>query len=170
MHKQLAIREFHAFKTAELFAVFRHIYLTSDFMSDDFDRKFPGIEAFSNHHHSILRKHGSFILIATLGERIVGYLILNKREASRLHHTADLNMGVAENFRNRGIGKTLLNAALNKVKADGVIEIIYLMVRADHTGAVKLYANAGFEKIVRLEKDTKIGHEYYDGILMRRFV
>lgn len=170
MHEQVTIREFHEFKTAELFAVFRHIYLTSDFMSDDFDRKFPGIEAFSNCHHSILKKCGSFILIATLGERIAGYLIVDTREASRLSHTAELNMGVSENLRNRGIGSALVNAALHKAKADGVVEIIYLMVRADHTGAVKLYENAGFEKIVRLEKDTKIGHEYYDGILMRRFV
>lgn len=170
MHENLNICNFHEFKTAELFAVFRHIYLTSDFMSDDFDRKFPGIDSFSNHYHSILKKRGSFILIATLGDKIVGYLSLDTNEATRLCHTADLNMGVSENVRSRGIGRALLDSAINRAKADGVVEIIYLMVRADHTGAVRLYKNAGFEKIARLEKDTKIGHDYFDGILMRRLI
>jgi len=43
------------------------------------------------------------------------------------------------------------------------------MVRADNLAAVKLYQQKGFETLVTLVKDTKIGHQYFDGILMRKF-
>lgn len=170
MPGQATIHQFQDFKTAELFAIFRHIYLTSDFMSEDFDMKFPGVEQFSDYYQNILKKKGSFILIAKIENRPVGYVVIEAGEAVRLRHTAWLNMGIVQGYRNRGIGGQLLNAALNKARTEGRIEIIYLMVRADHTSAIKLYLNAGFAQLARLEKDTKIGAEYYDGLLMRRFV
>lgn len=170
MPAQITIRQFQDFKTAELFAIFRHIYLTSDFMSEDFDVKFPGVESFSNYYQGILKNRGSFILIAKIENRPVGYSVIEAGDAARLKHTAWLNMGIAQVYRDRGIGGQLLNAALNKARVEGIIEIIYLMVRADHTSAIKLYLNAGFTQLARLEKDTKIGTEYYDGLLMRRFV
>jgi len=43
------------------------------------------------------------------------------------------------------------------------------MVRADNFAAVKLYQQKGFETLATLEKDTKIGTQYFDGILMRKF-
>jgi len=49
------------------------------------------------------------------------------------------------------------------------IEIVYQMVRADNFAAVKLYQQKGFETIATLEKDTKIGSQYFDGILMRKY-
>jgi hypothetical protein len=44
------------------------------------------------------------------------------------------------------------------------------MVRADHETAVALYATAGFERLATLQRDTRIGERYFDGLLMRRFV
>ena len=43
------------------------------------------------------------------------------------------------------------------------------MVRADNFPAIKLYQQKGFETLAALEKDTKIGSQYFDGILMRKF-
>jgi len=43
------------------------------------------------------------------------------------------------------------------------------MVRADNFATVKLYQQKGFETLAKLEKDTKIGNQYFDGILMRKF-
>ena len=43
------------------------------------------------------------------------------------------------------------------------------MVRADNFAAVKLYQQKGFETLATLEKDTKIGNQYFDGILMCKF-
>jgi ribosomal protein S18 acetylase RimI-like enzyme len=43
------------------------------------------------------------------------------------------------------------------------------MVRADNFAAVKLYQQKDFETLATLEKDTKIGNQYFDGILMCKF-
>lgn len=168
--EEITIRGFVDFNPGELFAIIRHIYLTTDFMSDDFDRKFSGVIQFEKYYKNVLNHAGSFFLIALIDERPVGYLIVEPNAASRLQHTANLTMGIVENQRKKGIGRQLLKAALEKANQQKVLEIIYLMVRADHVGAVKLYESAGFEKLTRLEKDTKIGSSYFDGILMRKFI
>jgi len=170
MENSVSIHQFKDFKTAELFAIFRHIYLTSDFMSDDFDTRFRSVNQFGDYYRNMLRQPGSFLLVATMSGNPVGYITIKANEATRLKHTAWLNMGIVENFQRKGIGRQLVLSALQRAKAEGVVEIIYLMVRADHFGAVKLYENTGFEKLSRLDKDTKIGYEYFDGVLMRRFV
>jgi len=36
--------------------------------------------------------------------------------------------------------------------------------------AIHLYRNAGFEQLAILDRDTRIGDSYRDGILMREFV
>jgi RimJ/RimL family protein N-acetyltransferase len=64
----------------------------------------------------------------------------------------------------------MLQAALDRVAVEPAIEIVYLMVRSDNEAAVRLYLNAGFEQLAVLDRDTKIGDSYCDGILMRKFV
>jgi ribosomal protein S18 acetylase RimI-like enzyme len=170
MKSDITIRQFDDFNKAELYAIFRHVYLTSDFMSDDFDQKFPTVIDFETYYSTILRQTGSFLIVAMSDERPVGYLILDVNPAVRLRHTARLTMGLAENFRGKGIGFYLIEAALERAKIEKIVEVIYLMVRADHLSAIKLYEKAGFEKLVKLEKDTKIGNEYYDGLMMSKFL
>ena len=64
----------------------------------------------------------------------------------------------------------MLQAALDRVAAEPAIEIVYLMVRSDNEAAIRLYRHAGFEQLAVLDRDTKIGDSYRDGILMRKFV
>jgi ribosomal protein S18 acetylase RimI-like enzyme len=170
MKTEIEIKQFDDFNKGELYAIFRHVYLTSDFMSDDFDAKFPTPVDFETYYGNILVQPGSFLLIAMFRKLPVGYLVLEANQAKRLKHTAKLTMGLVEKFRGKGIGFYLLDAAIERAKMEKIIEIIYLMVRWDHSGAIKLYEKAGFEKLVRLEKDTKIGNEYYDGLMMRKFL
>lgn len=170
MKKELSIKEFKDFDAGEIYAIVRHVYLTSPFMSDNFDNKFPTIAYFNRYYSKILENKGSFLLVAMYQQKPVGYLVMEANPAEKLRHTAMLNMGVVENFRGVGVGKYLLNEALGKVQAESNIEIIYLMVRADHENATQLYKNAGFDTLAKLEKDTKIDDEYKDGLLMRKFV
>jgi ribosomal protein S18 acetylase RimI-like enzyme len=62
-----------------------------------------------------------------------------------------------------------LNAAFEKIKTEEIIEIIYLMVRADNIPSIKLYKQKGFDFVAELEKDTKIGSKYYTENLMCKF-
>ncbi|MFT3847496.1 MAG: N-acetyltransferase [Propionivibrio sp.] len=92
------------------------------------------------------------------------------RGPRKLRHTAELTMGVSPEARGLGIGRELLDAALDKLRTDNIIEILYLTVRADNIAAIRLYERCGFEKLTLLERDTQIGDRYYDGVLMRRFI
>ncbi len=170
MKKQISIKEFQDFDVGEIYAVVRQIYLSSGFMSDNFDRKFLTVDNFNRHFLQILENRGSFFLVAVFHNKPVGYLVLEANPAENLRHTAMLNMGVVDGYRGMGVGKCLLNEALHKAKAEGCAEIIYLMVRADHGGAIQLYKNAGFHTLTKLEKDTKINNKYFDGLLMRKFI
>ncbi len=170
MHNEFSIREFKDFDAGEIFAIVRHVYLTSPFMSESFDRKFSTIGSFNQYYSKILENKGSFLLVAMYQQKPVGFLMLEANPAEKLSHTAILNMGVVENFRGIGVGKFLLKETLGKIKTEGNVEIIYLMVRADHNSAIQLYENAGFDTLARLEKDTKIDGKYFDGILMRKFI
>ncbi|MBE0638364.1 MAG: GNAT family N-acetyltransferase [Bacteroidales bacterium] len=166
----MIIKGFHDFETSELYAIFRHIYITSEFMSDDFDRKFHTVHQFHNHYHEILRQPGAFLLVAMMDEKPAGYLVLEPNPATKLAHTAWLNMGIVDHFRRQGIGIRLVEGAIKRMADEKKIEIIYLMVRKDNTAALQLYKKTGFDIVAQLEKDTKIGYDYYDGIMMRRFV
>lgn len=170
MDDKITIKQIKDFQLAGLFNLVRKIYLSSKFMSDDFDRKFPGIDHFDEYYKNTLRQPGSFVLSAFNNQDAVGYLSIEANPAARLRHTAHLNMGVDEDYRGKGVGRQLLRAAIEKAKSVAIIEIIYLMVRADHFGAINLYGSSGFIEVARLEKDTKIANAYFDGILMRKFV
>ncbi len=170
MKNEVSIKEFQDFDVGDIYKIVRQIYLTSGFMSDDFDRKFPSIAHFNKHFLQILEKRSSFFLVAISQNKPVGYLVLEANPAKNLRHTATLNMGVTDKFRGMGVGKYLLGQSLQKAKDDGCTEIVYLMVRADHGGAIQLYKNAGFHTLTKLEKDTKINNEYFDGLLMRKFI
>lgn len=170
MGKNFTIDDFHEHNAKEAYALVRDVYQSSAFMSDDFDRKFPDDDTFHKHYFGILKQAGSFFLIAKIDDRPVGYVCVEANPALRLCHTSSLNMGIVENYRGRGLGRKLLDAAIRRADTEKIIEIIYLMVREDHAGAIKLYESSGFEKLAFLEKDTRIGNEYFTGILMRKFI
>jgi len=73
-------------------------------------------------------------------------------------------------MQGRRLGSLMLQAALDRAAAERIIEIVYLMVRSDNDAAIRLYRNAGFEQLAVLDRDTKLGDSYRDGILMRKFV
>lgn len=153
-----------------LYALLADVYATSDHMSDDFVTRYPDEAALAGELAAVLARPGGLVLVAGPAAMPDAYVIVEPRPQARLRHTADLSMGVRSAARGRGIGHALIHAALEKLAAAGIVEIVYLMVRADHSAARQLYASAGFECLATLERDTRIGDRYCDGVLMRRFV
>ena len=121
----------------------------------------------SGHLDEIQKRPGSLFLVARDENELLGYLFIVPRLAAKLRHTADLHMGVREEEQGRGVGRKLLSVALSRLQNERIIEIVYLMVRADNRPAIRLYKMQGFEELATLARDTKIGAHYYDGILMR---
>lgn len=155
---------------SDIFRLIGSVYNSSDTFCANFEEIYPSEKQLESYLEDLQSRPGSLFLIAEDQEQLLGYLFLEPRKQSKLRHTADLNMGVSPDARGKGIGYALLKAALQKASQDGILEILYLMVRADNHAAVQLYTNLGFEKLSVLSRDTKIGREYFDGLLMRKLI
>lgn len=146
------------------------IYRSSDAFVSNFDENYPTIAELADHIVTLARKPGSVLLVDSIGKKKLGFLHIEPRGPHKLRHTAELTMGVSPEARGLGIGRELLDAALEKLRAEGIIEIVYLTVRADNIAAIRLYERCGFESLALLERDLQIDGRYCDGVLMRRLI
>lgn len=165
-----AIKDFSSCTAAELYALFGDVYSSSDGMSEALEDKYPDLASFEADLVALQGLPDAVALVAEVGGKPAGYVVIRPRRQSRLRHTADLNMGVARESRGQGLGRLILQAGIKRASAVPGIEIVYLMVRADNAPAIRLYESVGFETLTILHRDTKIGGAYFDGVLMRKFV
>jgi ribosomal-protein-alanine N-acetyltransferase len=103
------------------------------------------------------------MIAADAGGRVVGYVIswfvVDQGELG--------NIAVATTWRRRGIGRLLVEAALDRARSRGIREV-YLEVRRSNTGAQRLYREFGFSKV-------GVRRGYYvepfeDALVMRRLL
>lgn len=167
---QYLIRPFKEIEISRLYAMIRDVYNSSDCMSDSLEEKFPSHESFEEYASVLSVRPGAIALAAELGGELCGYITIVPRYQAKLRHTSELNMGVSYTSRGKGVGKLLLREALRLAEESGVLEIIYLMVRADNIPAIRLYEEMGFDHLAILKNDTKTQELYYDGFLMRKFI
>jgi putative acetyltransferase len=151
-----------------VFELLRAIYESSNAFVADADQEYPSVAALQRKLDDYRQRPGCILLIARDGDTLIGYVFVTPRVARRLRHTADLNMGLRTDAAGRGVGTSLLRAALERVQHDAIVEVVYLMVRSDNTVARRMYASAGFREVATLTDDIKIGQRYYDGVLMSR--
>jgi RimJ/RimL family protein N-acetyltransferase len=164
------LNDFRSYSAVELYGLFQEIYSSSDGMSELLEDKYPDARRLEEDVEALYRLPGAVSLVVEVDRKPAGYLVIRPRAQARLRHTAELSMGVASAARGRRLGSLMLQAALDRVAAEPAIEIVYLTVRSDNEAAIRLYRNAGFEQLAVLDRDTKIGDSYRDGILMRKFV
>jgi ribosomal protein S18 acetylase RimI-like enzyme len=162
------VRDFYCFSEDDLYALFVDVYSSSDTMSEILADKYPDSRSLVRDMATIKNLPGAVTLATDIDGKPVAYVIVRPRSQARLRHTADLAMGVARGARGQGLGQLVLRAALDQVRAVAVIEIVYLMVRSDNAPAIHLYEKAGFEVVAVLDRDTRIGDAYFDGILMKK--
>lgn len=165
-----SIKPFSEYAPPALYALYRDVYSSSDAMSESLDEKYPSLDAFEADIAALQRLPGAVALAAGINGKPTAYVTIRPRKPARLQHTADLNMGVASEARGKGLGRLALEAALAQATASPALEILYLMVRADNSAAIRLYETCGFETLAVLNRDIRIANRYFDGLLMRAFV
>jgi len=107
----------------------------------------------------LIRSASASVLVATVGDVVVGYLVLLFRAGSsraRLYSIA-----IAPQQAGRGLGKALLAAA--EREAERRAASLRLEVRADNSRAVCLYERNGYRQFGRLDS------YYADGAAALRF-
>ena len=85
-----------------------------------------------------------YLLVAEDEGQLLGYLGMTRLKQRRVKHIAKLVCGVANQASGRGIGKSLLQAAIQRAQDSGVTRI-ELTVAATNHRARKLYEKLGFE-------------------------
>jgi mycothiol synthase len=99
------------------------------------------------------RHEWMFTLFARLGGEPVGFLLGGSDPAEIKHRGRDLGwlyvLGVLKPFRNRGVGKALLIAGLERLKAHGLVEAELGVDTENVTGALHLYERLGFRVVRR---------------------
>jgi len=106
---------------------------------------------------------GYVCCVVEIDDIVVGYGIMSTG-AGEAHI---LNLCVAEEWRNRGLGAQLLGHLLEFARSLGVIEA-FLEVRPSNTAAIRLYQSEGFSQIgVRRGYYQAVGGRE-DAVVLRR--
>jgi ribosomal protein S18 acetylase RimI-like enzyme len=118
-------------------------------------RQFVGRSIANDHPH----------LVALVGDRVVGWCDVTPRDRPAIRHCGVLGIGVLPEWRGRGLGRRLMECALEASRAFPFVRV-ELAVRADNARAFALYRKVGFEVEGRRQRAIFIDGVYYDDIVM----
>jgi RimJ/RimL family protein N-acetyltransferase len=114
---------------------------------------------------------GKILLLAEMHSGIVGNVRFESGQYRRTAHRGNLSMAVVKQWRGRGVGTSLLQAALDWAELISRVEKVCLEVFATNSAAIGLYNKLGFVEEGRRIKDIKLGAgNYVDTVTMYKFV
>jgi len=129
------------------------------------------IEEESKFAEDVWRKRIKSVLFALSDGRPVGLLSYVFEDRVKTRHVAHIySFYVTPAYRGRGIGERLLERALAEIRRNRDAVKAQLSVNPHLRPAVALYKKAGFEVAGRARNELKIGHRYYDMLLMEKEV
>ena len=105
--------------------------------------------------------------VATVHEEVVGWVHLRHHELEKLGHTAELTLGVLEEYQGNGIGSHLLERGLEWATAQG-LEKIYNSVPKTNERAIAFLDSRGFEIEAVREDHYKLNGDYVDEVMLAR--
>lgn len=134
----------------------------------------PGEIPVADFRETISRLAGTgsgLYLVAEDESGIIGHLLLDPLPLAQNAHVCSLNIVVYPGSRDRGVGRALLESAIDWAKGSVPIEKIELRVRAGNARAIHLYESFGFVEEGRIRRRLKLADgSYADDIAMALFV
>lgn len=123
------------------------------------------------HREDALIRHNEIqsrvFFVATVADDVVGWAHVESPRFEKLRHTAELTLGVLEDYRRHGIGSHLLSRGLEWAAANGY-EKVYNSLPATNTLAVEFLEANGFETEAVRSAHYRIGDDYVDEVMMAR--
>ena len=96
---------------------------------------------------AIEKDEKDFTVTAFFGEKIIGDAGITKiRNHMKYRHRAYFGISILKEYCNQGLGKYMLDIALDQAKKNG-FEQVELGVFEDNLRAIHLYEKCGFEKV-----------------------
>lgn len=99
------------------------------------------------------------------GAKVVGWIDISPSTLPVSLHVGSLGMGILAEYRGQGIGKGLMQAALDKAKAKG-LKRVELEVYPHNTAAIALYQRFGFSEEGRRKNAALLDAGFVDLIMM----
>jgi ribosomal protein S18 acetylase RimI-like enzyme len=104
-----------------------------------------------------------YILGAFEGEKLVGILSFRRWGGLKIRHRASIGgMYVLPESRRRGIGKALLEEAIQQARVLRGVEDLILAVTVGNERARSLYLTVGFVPVAIDPRYIKVGERYFD--------
>lgn len=107
-------------------------------------------------------------LAATVNEKVVGILGMDRNDLPRLNHTATISIAVHDDFAGRGVGSALMAAVVEVADRWWNLIRLELEVYVDNLRAIALYERFGFEREGLLRARAWRDGEYADCLAMAR--
>jgi L-amino acid N-acyltransferase YncA len=105
--------------------------------------------------------------VATVDDEVVGWVHLKHRDLKKLSHTAELTLGVLEQYQECGIGSHLLERGLEWANAQG-FEKIYNSIPSSNERAADFFDSRDFEVEAVRENHYKLDGEHIDEVMMAK--
>jgi len=121
-----------------------------------------------DHEQVLLRNNeleSRIFFVACVEGDVVGWVHLAHPEIGKLEHTAELTVGVLEEYRGHGIGSHLLQRGLEWANQQGY-EKIYQSIPSTNEAALEFLEEHGWGEAARREDHYKIDGEYIDEVMM----
>ncbi|MCL4803022.1 MAG: GNAT family N-acetyltransferase [Anaerolineae bacterium] len=161
------IREAQPEDAAAIITYFRHIFAEPGInLITEVDEFSPTVESESRIIRDMGRAENSLFLVAESDGRIIGQLTLEGGRRRNVRHMATLGITVAEDWRDQGIGRQLMERAIHWARDGGIIRRIELHVFARNERAIHLYEKCGFVTEGRRRRAVIRDGEYLDDLVM----
>jgi RimJ/RimL family protein N-acetyltransferase len=117
----------------------------------------------------VKQKKGVMLLVEKDGQ-VVGNCTAS-RLAWKNSHAADFGIALSKEIRGKGVGEALMKRTIELAqKRMRGLEMLHLKAIAYNDRARALYEKLGFVEVGRIPKANKEGREYFDDILMVKFL
>ena len=159
------IRTARPYDAAALLDLKHQLDTESAFMMFEPGERDSSVQGLARELAAVVRSPNSVILLAELGDQLVGYLELTGGSFRRSRATAYLVIGVRADAAGCGIGTGLLLHAKDWAAAHG-LHRLELTVMARNTRAVRLYERMGFSVEGRRSECLLVDGQFVDELTM----
>lgn len=106
---------------------------------------------------------GTFTLGAFRGDRLIGAVTCDRDARTKVRHIGHVTgMMVHVDEQNRGVGRVLIDALIERAAADAELHQLTLNVTAGNAVAERVYGRAGFVRYGTLPRAIRIGGRFLD--------
>jgi [ribosomal protein S18]-alanine N-acetyltransferase len=109
----------------------------------------------------------NFFIAAFLDGKVIGTTNITLETATFSPHCAELGLGVLEPYRQRGVGRLLMDALIDNAEKNGVWNLA-LRVRTFNAPAIALYDSLGFRRVGVLRQIAELPDGLADEYVYQR--